>query len=244
MIGFVFSLTLRQLIVRKSSLLFLGLALLPVLIAVILRFSHPAGEDPERLATRMIMVNLIVTTVLPLTALFQGTSVLGDELEDGTIVHLLTKPIARWQILMPKIAAAWLVTSGYCGIATLVGGAIGFHGVTSVVIGFTIAVLLGSLAYSAFFVLLSLLTSRALISGLVYVFIWEGVLTGIFQGLRYLSIRHYTLGIADGIGHINPDFYNAYVGGLTAAILMAIVTVIVVVWANRRLQEVEVREPS
>jgi ABC-2 type transport system permease protein len=241
--GFIFTLTLRQLIGRKSSFLFLGLALLPLLIAVILRLSDTT-EDPERLAARMLMVNLIVTTVLPLTALFQGTSVLGDELEDGTIVHLLTKPIARWQILLPKIAAAWLVTSGYCVLSTLIAGAIAFHGVTSLVLGFTVAVLFGSLGYCAFFVLMSLITSRALISGLVYVFIWEGALTGIFQGLRYLSIRHYTLGLAGWIGQIDPNIYDAYVGGVTAAIMLAAVTLVFVLWANRRLQEVEVREPS
>ena len=37
---------------------------------------------------------LVIRTVLPLVALVFGTAALGSELEDGTGVHFLTKPIA------------------------------------------------------------------------------------------------------------------------------------------------------
>ena len=42
---------------------------------------------------------LVVRIVLPLVALVFGTAALGSELEDGTAVHLLTKPIRRWPIV-------------------------------------------------------------------------------------------------------------------------------------------------
>ena len=47
--------------------------------------------------------------------------------------------------------------------------------------------------------MLSVVTSRALIAGLIYVFIWEGLVNGLFAGTRLLSVRHYTLGVADSI---------------------------------------------
>ncbi len=75
---------------------------------------------------------------------------------------------------------------------------------------------IGALAYAVVFALLSIVTSRALIAGLVFVFIWEGAVTGIFQGMRYLSIRHYTLGLADWLSDVPRDYLDAYVGGMTA----------------------------
>ena len=40
------------------------------------------------------------------------------------------------------------------------------------------------------------MTSRALIVGLGYTLIWEGVLAGLLEGTRFLSIRQATLGLA------------------------------------------------
>ena len=57
--------------------------------------------------------------------------------------------------------------------------------------------LLGALEYTAVFLALSLVTSRALIIGLAYVVVWEGVVAGLFAGTRILSIRQHALAVAD-----------------------------------------------
>ena len=49
---------------------------------------------------------LVVRTVMPLVALIIGTSALGSEIEDGTAVYLMIKPIARWKIALAKILVA------------------------------------------------------------------------------------------------------------------------------------------
>ena len=105
-------------------------------------------------------------------------------------------------------------------------------------------VLVGALAYVAVFVLLSLLSSHALIIGLIYAFLWEGALSGIFEGLRFLSIRHFVLGIAGSIGDTNPDVFDAYLGGETALALLLVTILGALLLANRKLAEVEVREAS
>ena len=43
---------------------------------------------------------------MPLVALIFGTAALGSEIEDGTAVYLLIKPIPRWQIALAKILVA------------------------------------------------------------------------------------------------------------------------------------------
>jgi ABC-2 type transport system permease protein len=242
--GFIFVLTLRQLVFRRSTLLLVLLAAIPVLIAIVFKVGD-SNEDPERFTVRVLCVWLAVTTVLPLTALLFGTSVIGDELEDGTVIYLLTKPVERWRILLPKVCAAWLMTTllvvSSIAVSTLVvlGGDGG-----KVILGFSLAAAVGALAYVSVFVMLSIVTSRALIAGLVFVFIWEGGISGIFRGVRYLSIRHYTLGIADWLTKVSPDVLDAYVSGATALILSLAVIVIAVVFANQRLQAVEIREAT
>ena len=54
-------------------------------------------------------------------------------------------------------------------------------------------------AYACAFVALSAFTGRALIIGLAYTLIWEGILAGLLEGTRFLSIRQATLGIAAGL---------------------------------------------
>jgi ABC-2 type transport system permease protein len=244
-IGFLFALTLRQLVFRKSTLVMLLLAAIPVLIAVVFELSNDGETDPEEFAASVLGVGLISTTVLPLTAVLFGTSVIGDELEDGTIIYLLTKPVERWLILLPKIAAAWLLTtvlvfaSLLASVLIVMGGDGG-----RIVLGFGVASAVGALAYAVVFTLLSIVTSRALITGLVFVFIWEAAVSGIFEGVRYLSIRHYTLGIADWLSDVPADYFDAYVGGVTALILSAAVIVVGFVYATQRLRRVEIREAT
>jgi ABC-2 type transport system permease protein len=245
MIGFIFSLTLRQLLRRKSTLVLALLALTPVLLAVVFRISQP-DVVVQHWTARVLYLGLVVTAVLPLTALLLGTSVLGDEFEDGTALYLLTKPLSRWQILVPKIAAAWVLTSALLLTTTVVSGVIALNGAggSSIVAGFGVAVVAGGLAYSTVFVLLSVLTSRALIIGLIYVFLWEGAITALFPGTDYLSIRHCTLGIAHWIAGTPPDIFDAYVGGVTSVVLIAIAVFAAGVLANSKLQEYEVRDSS
>jgi ABC-2 type transport system permease protein len=242
LIGFILTLSLRRLAFRKSTLLLLGLNLLTVLLAVIFRLSDPDADPEEWMA--LLMSNMVLTLVVPLTAVILGTSVFGDELEEGTSVYLLTKPIPRWQILLPQVVAAWLLTVALCLPTMLIAGYIALEEGSALLHGFGAGVVAASLAYVTLFVLLSVVTSHALIAGLVYIFLWEGVLAGIFEGIRYLAIRYYAMGIADWIADPPPDVFDAYVGGATALVLLLVVTVAAAALAKQRFERLEIREPA
>jgi ABC-2 type transport system permease protein len=245
MSAFLFTLTLRQLVFRKSTLLLLALAAIPIFLAVIFEVGNDGTTDPEEFAVEVLCAWVATTIVLPLTAVLFGTSVLGDELEDGTIIYLLTKPVDRWLILIPKVLASWLLTTVLvvASLAISVFIVLGGDG-GQIILSFSVAAALGSMAYTVVFVLLSIVTSRALIAGLIFVFVWEGAVTSIFEGVRYLSIRHYTLGVADWLSDVPTDILDAYVGGVTALILSLIVIMVGLFYANRRLQRVEIREAT
>ena len=93
-----------------------------------------------------------------------------------------------------------------------------------------------SLAYTAVFILLSVATSRALLFGLGYVFIWEGLVTELFCGTRYLSVRQYCLGIADLFATVGEQDFEANLGGPEGLILAGVVAVAALVLAVRRLE--------
>jgi ABC-2 type transport system permease protein len=235
----VFTLTLRQFAGRRRSLLMFGLALVPVAVAVIYRLGQHL--DQHEWTANVLLNGIVVTTILPLACLILGTSALGSEIEDGTAVYILAKPVPRRQIIAAKFAASALVTAAFVVPATAISGVIALQGVSEegIVAGFAVAALLGVFAYSAVFILASVATSRALLFGLGYVFIWEGLVTELFSGTRYLSIRQYCLGTADLISTAGKGDFEAKLGGPEGLILATLVTAAALVLAVRRLEAFE-----
>ncbi len=92
--------------------------------------------------------------------------------------------------------------------------------------------------------MLSIVTSRALIAGLVYVFVWEGLINGLFAGTRLLSIRHYTLAVADIFVDLPPGIFEAKLAALPAVLLLAAASVGSTWYAIRRLERFEIGETT
>ena len=195
-------LTLRGVLDRRRTWLMVLLAAVPVLAALL--FLVAGGQ---RIGNG-ILDNLIVRTVLPLVALVFGTAVLGSELEDGTIVYLLTTPVRRIRIVLGKAFVAVGATIGLAVPTTVATAVIAglvderFGGVWP---GFAVAVAAGGAAYALAFMTASLFTSRALALGLAYVLIWEGILSGLLEGTRAFSIRQATLGLAARLSGWEPS---------------------------------------
>ena len=59
--------------------------------------------------------------------------------------------------------------------------------------------LAGAAAYAAIFTWAGLASRQALLIGLVYVFIWEAALAAYLDGIRFLSVRRYTLALINGL---------------------------------------------
>jgi ABC-2 type transport system permease protein len=87
--------------------------------------------------------------------------------------------------------------------------------------------------YNAIFVMVSVLTSRSMAVGLLYLVIWEGLLTNLVSGASELSVGQYSLGIANSIAH-NPGL-NAHLGLSTAVTMGVIVTAVALALAIRAL---------
>jgi ABC-2 type transport system permease protein len=244
MIGEVVRVTARQLLGRRRTLLMGLLAVVPVVLAFIYRLG--GSESGSVSADREFLIGLfdalIVTLLLPLVALLFGTAAFGAEIEDGTVIYLLAKPVGRLRLVFAKLAVAAGATFAVVGGSTLVSGLIVLLGVPdgpSLIVGYLVGVGAGAVLYGAVFVALSLVTGRALIAGLLYVLIWEGLLANLFAGIRVLSIRQYVLGLADAAGVSGRITTDTLPAG-SALALAAVVTVLAVWVALRRLQAFEV----
>lgn len=238
-------LAVRQFLGSRRALWALVLAAIPVLLALLLQTEagSDTGETLDDIAG-MYQV-LIVAVLLPIMALVIGTSIFGAEVDDGTITYVLGKPVPRWRIVLTRIVIAGLLTAGVLVPSTLASSLIGLQGVDApgVVMAFTVAVAAGSLLYCALFVALSLSTRRALVAGMVYVVIWEGLLSNTFGGSRALSIRQYTLSIADGLTDAKGiDLSQLDVN--TALVAATVVAVLVTLHAIRRLRTFEIGEAA
>lgn len=189
--GTIAWITARGLFGRRRFLLLLPLPLLVIGLSILAR---SAGVDPDHWGSAVI-VALGFAVVLPVVALIVGTGVLGSEIDDGTVVHILTKPLPRYEIIFAKLAVAVPVTALTVAIPMYVAGVLA----DSAKLGLSLAAAsaVGAAAYSALFLALSLLTRRPVLLGLVYVLVWEGLLGNLVSGTKVLSIQQYVVAMAD-----------------------------------------------
>ena len=228
--------TLQSLLGRRRVLLMLLLVALPVLVGLAIRLGGGRADAPAILDT------LVIRTVLPLVALVIGSAALGSEIEDGTVVYLLVKPVPRWIVALAKIAVAVGVTlvltvppmlvTGLL-IGTAAGGSLGAS------LAFVLAAIAGGAAYASVFATLGALTTRALVVGLAYTLLWEGVLAGLLEGTRFLSIRQATLGIAAALGGGDADV--ATLDPIPSLVILVIAVVSSVALATLALQRFQIR---
>ncbi|MGW4497803.1 ABC transporter permease subunit [Micromonospora sp. NPDC004336] len=224
--------TVRGLFGRRRFLMLLPLPVVLVLLAVL---SRSLGVDPGQWGPP-VLVGLGLAVVLPVVALIVGTGVLGAEIDDGTVVHILTKPLPRWQIVLPKLAVATGVTAVTVAVPLYVAGVLA----DSVRLGLALAAAsaVGALAYSALFVALSMVTRRPVLLGLVYVLIWEGLLGNVVSGTKVLSIQQYVITLADRMAP--TGLLEAGVSVPVAAVMAALISVGFTVLAIDRLRSFSV----
>jgi ABC-2 type transport system permease protein len=229
--------TMRSTLGRKRAFLFAIPALILILFTVALRVSRP----PSRPWPSHVLGTFGFSVLLPLTALIIGTSVLGAEIDDGSIIHLLATPVRRSSVVVTKFVVATLLTMVFAAVPELVaaliagggssppavtsGGPGGFVTISGskLALGLFVGALACSVIYNAVFVMVSVATTRAIAVGLLYVLIWEALLSNFVSGARLLSVSHYGLGIANGFAH-DPSL-AAGLSVPTSVIMGAVVTV-------------------
>ena len=143
-------LSLRSLLgTRRGTLLFV----LPlILLAVAGLVRALAGTDPS--VTAELQSALGFGTVVPLVALIAGTGILAPEMDDGSIVYLLAKPLSRHQIVISKVVVAVGVTLALTAVPMVVSSLLlaGLDG--RLAAAYALGCVVGAAGYCSVFVLL------------------------------------------------------------------------------------------
>ena len=237
----LFWLSLRQLGGRWRLALVLFLALLPVALAAILHVAAGGESSYEENFVNVLLDGMIVGGIMPIVTMTLSTAAFGNELDDRTLSYLVLKPISRWRIVLPKLLASIAISGpllvGAGGVATLLGLDFGVRAAFAV----AGALLIGVATYAAIFTWAGLMTSRAIAFALLYVFLWEGVISSFFHGVDYLSVRGYTLAIMHGIDETSLDVLSERVIEFPAALAGAAAVILVFFWLTvRRLRRMDV----
>ncbi|MDP9863017.1 MULTISPECIES: ABC transporter permease [Streptosporangium] len=228
--GVIAGISYRALLGRRRVWLLVMLPLVLIGLALLLRLIDSGGEN----ATVTLMRTFAVGTMLPLLGLIAGTGVIAPEIDDGTIIHLLAKPISRPVIAQTKFLVAASVLALFAAVPTFVAAYLLVGLESGIAYGFALGALVGGIAYAAVFMLLGVLTRHAVTIGIAYALVWEGVVGNFVPGARRFSIQQWAQSVADQLSS-SPFLTTEITLGFAVPALLA-VTVGAVVWAGQRLR--------
>ena len=246
----VAALTSRSMLGRNRTLVLLLLPLALLALCVLARVL--AGLDPDiqrdldgALAPELL-ASFGIAILMPLLGLIAGTGSIGPEIDEGSIVYLLAKPLNRHSIVVTKLLVAIGVITAFGVLPIAVAGVVLTGEVGMVTIAFTTGAFAAGVAYAAVFLLLAVLTRNAVVIGLIYALVWETLVGGVVPGAQALSVQQWALSV---VQHLLGDDarrvgLEAAVGVGTGLALLVVVTVLATYLAGRRLQTLRLNDET
>ncbi len=246
--GTVASLTSRSLLGRRRTFVLLLLPLALLGLCLLARILGGLDADIARELDGRLAPNLLgafgIAILMPLLSLIAGTGSIGPEIDEGSIVYLLAKPLNRYSIVVTKLVVAFAVVVAFGVVPIAIGGIVLTGAVGEVTVAFTLAALAAGAAYSSVFLLLAVITRNAVVVGLVYALVWESLIGGLVPGAQALSVQQWAMAVATQVLGDSAERFgvDAAVGFGTALVLLVLVTVAATAYAGRRLQTLRISE--
>lgn len=195
--GYLFISTLRDFMRLKRILTWIAVAAGLVVMGMLIK---RVSVDRSETELYSLLSSSLVFRLLPLVSAIFSTQVLSAEVEQKTIVYLLTRPVPRAQLIlmrslasMSAVAIITFIAAIFVSASVYGAGALGnpylWRDVKAIVIG--------AAAYGALFVFISLLVNRAMIVCILIAFVWETAVAQLPGSMYYLSINSYLTAIAE-----------------------------------------------
>ncbi|MGW9251864.1 ABC transporter permease [Streptomyces albidoflavus] len=227
-------LTYRALLGRRRALILFVLPALLLVIAAAVRLLTGADDS----TAEAVLGGFSLAVMVPIIGVVAGTGAIAPEIDDGSVVYLLAKPIKRPTIILTKLFVALGVTMAFSAIPTLLAGFILNGNGGQLAVAYTVAALVASIAYAALFLLLGTITRHAVVFGLVYALIWEGLFASLISGARTLSVQQWALAVAEKV--TGGEAVASDVALPTAVILLVAATVLATWYAGQKLRSLTV----
>jgi ABC-2 type transport system permease protein len=202
---------------RRGLLLFI----LPgVFFALCVLLALTVDDSPGFSTSLLQMFGLAV--IVPLVSLVAATGALASEIDDGSIVYLLSKPIKRSAIILTKAMVAIAVIFVLGAVPMTVAGLILDHADPRTAVAFGIGSLVAGIAYTGIFLALSVISGNAVTIGLIYALLWEGVMGQYVDGAKALSIQQWSLAVIQRLSD-SPHVESAVKLPIASLLLIAVV---------------------
>jgi ABC-2 type transport system permease protein len=237
----VATLTVRQFLGGKAVRVVAALSAIPCLFAL-LYWLNPDIDTASRYMVNTIYRGAVVATLLPFTVMILATGALGNEIDDRTLPYLTLKPIGRLRIVFEKligsvVVAVPIILAGLAATYVIVfrsNSGDHLRLLWAMVSSATVAIV----AYSAIFILISLLINRALVVGIIYSLVWESLLGQFLPGLRVVSVRHFTTSIFVNIlddPRVTLKHATPTGSAILTLLLISAASVLLATWRLRRM---------
>ncbi|HYF74000.1 MAG TPA: ABC transporter permease [Nocardioides sp.] len=192
-----------------------------VLIALSILVRALVGQDATGAEHTLYGLGLVV--IVPLVALLATSGLLAPEIDDGSISYLLAKPISRYTIVASKLLVAAACIVVFAAVPVLLAGLVLRTDDLGFGLGFGLGALAGGIAYCAVFAMLSVMTRHAVVIGLIYLLVWEGLLGGLLDGVRWLSVTRWSAELVDRVAGLElvDDLPLAYAVPALALVIVA-----------------------
>jgi ABC-type transport system involved in multi-copper enzyme maturation permease subunit len=206
----VFDLSIGQMLWSRRTIFMALVVGVPVVIAIVLRVLVELGMPVMRtggtpigggVVFGLMIWGFFVRFAAPVLAVFYGTSLIADEVEDKTLTYLFTRPVPRAAVLLGKYLAYLVCTIGVVLpsvvlVWLLIAPVNGALGDTFVNLVKDLGILGAGLAvYGAVFALVGATVKRPLVFGLAFIFGWETLALALPGFLRRLSVAYYLQGL-------------------------------------------------
>ena len=176
-----------------------------------------------------------LSLLVPTTALVFAAAAFGDPAEDGTLVYLWLRPIARWKLVVASFAASLSVCAPFALVPTVVAAGLTRTG-SGLPLGALAAAAVAMAAYCSLFLGLGLVVRRALVWGLAYVLIWEGFVARSGTAAARLSILVYARSLmADIADHEPPRLASSFATAVIVPVVVALAGLGLTTLALRRV---------
>ena len=169
-----------------------------ILLTVIGIMGYAGAQNTDRLNTGAGLLEvLILSFFMPAICMIYGCSVIRDEIEDKSIVHVFTSPFDRIFVYFSYYSSLVICLCLILAVITSLGFISffiqqGLDGeAMSIYVTFIGLVFLGVFVYSALFLLTSVVFKRPIYFGLFFVFIWEWFIGSIPGNIQKISISYY-----------------------------------------------------
>ncbi len=176
----------------------LGIAGLGALAVVIGLFGR--WDDNPAQAAADTVASFGLGILVPLAALWLGTSAVGDLVEDRLLAYLWLKPVPRWQLPAAAILATITVVVPLTTLPLAASALAAGSG--SVAVAALLAAALAAVAYAGLFVAAGIWFRRAIWWGLAFVLIWENVAAYAAEGTARFTVLGWAsslLGLASDV---------------------------------------------